>query len=143
MTATASLLWVPFVLVGAVSQLFRNSAQAGLTAKIGTLGATQVRFVFGLPFALLFLALALAISGENLPRFTPSALGWTLAGALCQIGGTAMMLVVMGRRDVDLLADNWTVVTKDGMPAAHFEHTVAVTENGADILTDGRAPWGL
>jgi methionyl aminopeptidase len=52
-------------------------------------------------------------------------------------------MVVMGRRDVDLLADNWTVVTKDGMPAAHFEHTVAVTENGVDILTDGRAPIGM
>jgi methionyl aminopeptidase len=52
-------------------------------------------------------------------------------------------MVVMGRRDVDLLSDNWTVVTKDGMPAAHFEHTVAVTENGVDILTDGRPPWGL
>jgi methionyl aminopeptidase len=48
-------------------------------------------------------------------------------------------MVVMGRRDVDLLADNWTVVTKDGMPAAHFEHTVAVTETGVDILTDGRS----
>jgi len=52
-------------------------------------------------------------------------------------------MVVMGRRDVDLLGDNWTVVTKDGMPAAHFEHTVAVTETGIDILTDGRPPWGL
>jgi methionyl aminopeptidase len=52
-------------------------------------------------------------------------------------------MVVMGRRDVDLLPDNWTVVTKDGRPAAHFEHTVAITENGADILTDGRPPWGL
>lgn len=52
-------------------------------------------------------------------------------------------MVVMGRRDVDLLPDNWTVVTKDGLPAAHFEHTVAVTENGVDILTDGRPPWGL
>jgi methionyl aminopeptidase len=52
-------------------------------------------------------------------------------------------MVVMGRRDVDLMPDNWTVVTKDGRPAAHFEHTVAITENGADILTDGRPPWGL
>jgi methionyl aminopeptidase len=52
-------------------------------------------------------------------------------------------MVVMGKRDVDLLDDNWTVVTKDHMPAAHFEHTVAVTENGADILTEGRPPWGL
>jgi methionyl aminopeptidase len=52
-------------------------------------------------------------------------------------------MVVMGRRDVDLLTDNWTVVTKDGKPAAHFEHTVAVTETGVDILTDGRPPSGL
>lgn len=52
-------------------------------------------------------------------------------------------MVVMGRRDVDLLSDNWTVVTKDGKPAAHFEHTVAMTDEGVDILTDGRPPWGL
>lgn len=31
--------------------------------------------------------------------------------------------------------DGWTVVTADGMPSAHFEHTVAVTVNGADVLT--------
>lgn len=52
-------------------------------------------------------------------------------------------MVVMGRRDVDLLSDNWTVVTKDRKAAAHFEHTVAMTDEGVDILTDGRAPWGL
>ena len=52
-------------------------------------------------------------------------------------------MVVMGRRDVDLLSDNWTVVTKDHKPAAHFEHTVAITETGVDILTDGRPPIGL
>jgi methionyl aminopeptidase len=52
-------------------------------------------------------------------------------------------MVVAGTREVKLLEDNWTVVTADGRPAAHFEHTVAVTEVGADILTDGRAPWGI
>ncbi len=52
-------------------------------------------------------------------------------------------MVVMGRRDVDLMEDQWTVVTKDGKPAAHFEHTICVTEVGVDVLTDGRAPWGL
>jgi methionyl aminopeptidase len=52
-------------------------------------------------------------------------------------------MVVMGDREVKMLEDNWTVVTADGRPAAHFEHTVAVTEIGADILTDGRAPWGV
>jgi methionyl aminopeptidase len=47
-------------------------------------------------------------------------------------------MVVMGRRDVVLLEDDWTVVTEDRLPAAHFEHTIAVTETGADVLTDGR-----
>ncbi len=49
-------------------------------------------------------------------------------------------MVVMGRRDVDLYKDGWTVYTVDRMPAAHFEHTVAITDTGIDILTDGRAP---
>jgi methionyl aminopeptidase len=49
-------------------------------------------------------------------------------------------MVVMGRRDVDLLADGWTVVTQDRRAAAHFEHTVAITEAGVDVLTDGRVP---
>ena len=52
-------------------------------------------------------------------------------------------MVVAGRRDVDLLPDKWTVVTEDGQPAAHFEHTVAVTEVGVDVLTDGRVAWTL
>jgi methionyl aminopeptidase len=52
-------------------------------------------------------------------------------------------MVVAGRRDVQLLQDGWTVVTEDGEPACHFEHTVAVTEVGVDVLTDGREPWGI
>ncbi len=52
-------------------------------------------------------------------------------------------MVVMGRRDVALLDDQWTVVTEDRSAAAHFEHTIAVTENGVDVLTDGRVPFVL
>jgi methionyl aminopeptidase len=52
-------------------------------------------------------------------------------------------MVVLGRRDVQLLDDGWTVITEDKQPAAHFEHTVAVTDAGVDVLTDGRAPWAL
>ena len=43
-----------------------------------------------------------------------------------------------GRRDVVMLEDNWTIVTQDRQPAAHFEHTVAITESGVEILTDGQ-----
>lgn len=49
-------------------------------------------------------------------------------------------MVVMGRREVVLLEDDWTVVSEDRLPAAHFEHTLAITENGVDVLTDGRLP---
>ena len=48
-------------------------------------------------------------------------------------------MVVAGRRDVDLYRDGWTVFTVDRMPAAHFEHTVAITDTGVDVLTDGRS----
>lgn len=44
----------------------------------------------------------------------------------------------LGTEQVKTLSDGWTVVTLDGKPSAHYEHTVAVTENGSDVLTDGR-----
>lgn len=92
------LLWVPVTIGAATAQVFRNGAQASLTGKIGTLGATQVRFVFGFPFALLFLALALAIGGTGLPPVGGTALAWCALGAVAQIGATALMLVVMKAR---------------------------------------------
>jgi methionyl aminopeptidase len=47
-------------------------------------------------------------------------------------------MVILGKPDVVVLDDGWTVVTKDGTPAAHYEHTIAVTATGSDVLTDGR-----
>ncbi len=49
-------------------------------------------------------------------------------------------MVVAGRRDVHMLDDGWTVITEDSQSAAHFEHTVAVTDTGVEILTDGKGP---
>lgn len=44
-------------------------------------------------------------------------------------------MVNMGTYNVEVLSDKWTVVTKDRQPSAHFEHTVAITDNGPEILT--------
>ncbi|HEX8003832.1 MAG TPA: type I methionyl aminopeptidase [Mycobacteriales bacterium] len=44
-------------------------------------------------------------------------------------------MVTMGTARVETLEDDWTVVTQDGLPAAHFEHTVALTEEGPVVLT--------
>ncbi len=53
-------------------------------------------------------------------------------------------MVSMGDWRIKILRDGWTAVTADGSPAAHFEHTVLVTDEGPAILTllqDGRDPW--
>ncbi len=44
-------------------------------------------------------------------------------------------MVNEGGCEVRILSDGWTVVTKDGKVSAHFEHTVAITENGPEVLT--------
>lgn len=44
-------------------------------------------------------------------------------------------MVNMGRREVEVLRDHWTVVTRDGLPSAHVEHTVAITSEGIKVLT--------
>ena len=41
----------------------------------------------------------------------------------------------LGSKEVCMLDDDWTIVTNDGYPSAHFEHTVAVTKDGYEILT--------
>ena len=46
-------------------------------------------------------------------------------------------MVNAGSRHVRVLSDYWTVVTQDGKPSVHFEHTVALTDNGPEILTAG------
>ena len=42
-----------------------------------------------------------------------------------------------GKRYVYTASDGWTILTKDGLPSAHFEHTIAITDNGPKILSVG------
>jgi drug/metabolite transporter (DMT)-like permease len=91
-------LWVAATLIAAAAQTARNAAQSGLTAKIGTLGATQVRFTYGLPFAALFLWLATLGTGEAPPALTGTSLAYTTLGAVAQIAATALMLYTMKSR---------------------------------------------
>ncbi len=44
-------------------------------------------------------------------------------------------MLTSGKRYVRVLSDDWTIVTKDGSPSAHFEHTVLVTDDGYEIIT--------
>jgi drug/metabolite transporter (DMT)-like permease len=93
-----SYLWVAFTLLGAVGQTARNAMQRELTPQLGALGATLVRFLFGFPFALLFLTAVLAWTHAALPAINRDFALWILLGALTQIGGTALMLMTMEQR---------------------------------------------
>jgi drug/metabolite transporter (DMT)-like permease len=92
------MLWAVFTLIAAGAQTARNAMQRELTATLGTVGATHVRFLFGFPFALIFLFGLIAVTGEKLPAPPLAFWPWVVAGALTQIAATATMLSVMGQR---------------------------------------------
>lgn len=88
-------IWIAAAVTGAALQTARNTMQSGLTAKIGTIGATQVRFLFGLPFACLMLALVCDWRDVTPPAITAEVFSYALMGGLAQIAATAFMLFVM------------------------------------------------
>src|ERR1700757_766190 len=94
----SSWLWALFTVVAALSQTIRNALQRELTTTLGTAGATHVRFLFGFPFALVFLALVLLVGGAPLPHPSGVYWLWAINGALAQIAATALMLKAMNER---------------------------------------------
>ena len=91
-------LWVAFTLIAAAAQTIRNAAQRELTASLGTVGATHVRFLFGFPFALVFLIGLVAVTGAALPHPELAFWPWVFTGSVTQILATALMLAAMGHR---------------------------------------------
>ena len=93
-----SWLWIVFTIAAALSQTARNALQRGLTASAGTAGATHVRFLFGLPFSILFLAIIVFVTKSALPSPGTSFFFWCTLGAISQIFATALMLMAMQNR---------------------------------------------
>ena len=95
-------LWIPVTIGAALAQTVRNAAQRHLTPILGTLGATLVRFLYGLPFALLWLWAVAAVG--DLPLAEPNApfAWWVLVSSVAQIGATALLLRVMSERNFAL-----------------------------------------
>ncbi len=93
-----SWLWIVFTIAAALLQTARNALQRGLTASAGTAGATHVRFLFGLPFSILFLAAIVLATGAALPTPGMNFFLWCSLGAVAQILATALMLMAMQNR---------------------------------------------
>jgi drug/metabolite transporter (DMT)-like permease len=93
-------LWVPIVLWAALAQTARNAAQRSLVAQAGTLGATLARFLYGLPFAAVWVAALHLLPGSApLPKFSGGYFAWLLLGALGQLAATAFLLSAMKQRN--------------------------------------------
>jgi drug/metabolite transporter (DMT)-like permease len=94
----AGWLWVAFTVIAAIGQTARNAMQRELTGIVGTFGATLVRFLFGLPFGILFLVGAVYGFATPLPHVGTAFLAWNALAAVSQIAGTALMLRAMNER---------------------------------------------
>jgi len=92
-------LWIVLTVWAAFAQTLRNAAQRHLVTDLGTLGATLVRFLFGLPFALIYFGIVLAITGDPVPGVNLAFVAWVTEGGVCQIAATALLLRVMHERN--------------------------------------------
>lgn len=68
----------------------------------------------------------------QVPNFRSTSKGLQLAPGICL---AIEPMFTLGRAETYIKPDGWTVATRDGSLAAHFEHTIAVTEHGPEILT--------
>jgi len=91
-------LWIVFTVLAAAGQTVRNAAQRELTVKLGTVGATHVRFLFGFPFSVVFLLGLMIVTGVSLPKPPLVFWPWIIDGMGAQIIATALMLAAMGER---------------------------------------------
>ena len=95
-------LWIALTIGAAFAQTFRNAAQRHLTASLGTLGATLVRFLYGLPFALAYLVAVAAIGANAWPALNTAFVVWVALGAVTQLAAAALLVQVMHERNFAL-----------------------------------------
>ena len=94
--------WIPITVWAAFAQTVRNAAQRSLTAELGTWGATLVRFLYGLPFAAIWLFAVQSFAQEGLPGIDLKFLLWVTLGAVSQIVATGLLLRTMQERNFAL-----------------------------------------
>jgi drug/metabolite transporter (DMT)-like permease len=91
-------LWIPFVILASLGQVARNAMQRELTASLGTVGATHVRFLFGFPFSIVFFVVVIVATGESVAWPPATFWLWLVVGTMTQIVATGLMLAAMNER---------------------------------------------
>ena len=94
-----TLLWIPLTIAAAFLQNVRSALQKHLKGELGTIGATFVRFGYGFPFALLYLAALVLLFDFELPRLNNDFLAFAAVGGLAQILATALLVTLFDARN--------------------------------------------
>ena len=92
-------LWIPITLAAAFLQNIRSSLQKHLKGRMGTTGATFVRFGFGMPFVLAFLAFLHWQVGYTMPQVSLRFFVWAIIGGLSQIAATFLLVHLFSHRN--------------------------------------------
>jgi drug/metabolite transporter (DMT)-like permease len=108
------MLWIFLTAAAAPLQVARNALQRGLVGDAGPWGATLVRFLFGLPFALLIFAIAATLSPGAAAHVSWRYAAAAAGGALAQMAATAALLVAMRRSGFAVA----TVMQQSSLPFA-------------------------
>ena len=94
-----ALLWIPLTIGAAFFQNVRSALQKSLKGRLGTGGATLVRFLYGFPFAALYLAVLVIGFDFELPTLTPTFLVIAACGGIAQIAATALLVSLFDKRN--------------------------------------------
>lgn len=122
--------------------LFAGIAQAQAGNRVGDVSAAVQAFVEAAGFSVVRTLVGHGIGRSmhedpQVPNFGEPGQGPLLKSGMAL---AIEPMVNAGEPDVEVLPDKWTVVTRDGSLSAHFEHTVAITDEGPMILTEGTVP---
>ena len=129
-------LWIPLTVFAAAAQTVRNTAQRHLTAELGTLGATLVRFLYGMPVLAVWLCLVLLFGGSPQPALTWVFGGWVVVAALSQMAGTALLLRAMEERSfaIGLVYSKSEVIQVALFSVLFLDETLSALAVGAIVI---------
>jgi drug/metabolite transporter (DMT)-like permease len=137
-----SYVWIPATVLASAFQVARNAFQRGMMASTGPWGATLVRFLFGLPFSLVFVAVISPLTPNAHPTFSSAFWIASISGATTQVLATAALLVAMNRAGFAVA----TAVQQSSLPLAAIvgliafhDHLSALAWLGVMITTLGLA----
>ncbi|MEX0840267.1 MAG: hypothetical protein WD034_12105, partial [Parvibaculum sp.] len=92
-------LWIPITIAAAFLQNLRSTLQKQLTGEMSAMGATYVRFAYGLPVAALYLWGLTAFTGATMPEPNVAFLAYAALGGLAQIWGTVLLVAIFAYRN--------------------------------------------